>query len=75
MVKIITFHGHVGKNDVKLRGDWTHDPMKEKKSYLKWDLNLEPLGPKSKTLPLSYGDMLHYRHYKTLQIDMPMIQF
>ena len=29
MVKIITFH--VGKNDVKLRGDWTHDLMKEKK--------------------------------------------
>ena len=29
MTKKVQFH--VEKNDRKLKGDWTHDPMKEKK--------------------------------------------
>ena len=30
MIKIIAFH-EGKKNDVKLRGDWTHDPYERKK--------------------------------------------
>ena len=50
-------------------------PMKDKNSYPKWDLNLWPLGLKSKTLPLTYGELLHNRLENTLQMNTPMMQF
>ena len=50
-------------------------PMKDKNSYPKWDLNLWPLGLKSKTLAMSYGELLHKRLENTLQINTPMMQF
>ena len=47
---------------------------KQKKIWLSQGLIQGPLGFKSKTLPMSYGDLLHKVHYKNLQIHIPMIQ-
>ena len=50
-------------------------PMKDKNSYPKWDLNLWPLGLKSKTLAMSYGELLHKWLENSLDMNTPMIQF
>ena len=63
MTKKIQFHA--GKNHKKSKGGLNPQTQKEKKSCLLQGLNSWPLHFKSKTLPLSHGDILQVmdQHY------------